>query len=103
MGEEALKNFGKKYKVTLPSVENCDGLCYQNSGIAAVYLKEDSSRDYRDTLIHESVHVWQHFAEYISEETPGDEMEAYFIAHIATTLLKEYERQAALKEPTCPS
>lgn len=44
-----------------------------------------------DTIIHESVHAYQYFFDYASQIAVDREQQAYMIAHIATTLLKEYE------------
>lgn len=57
------------------------------------------TRDPIDTIIHESVHAWQHFIEYIGEEVKGNEFEAYTIAYIASTLITEYARQMGEKDP----
>lgn len=54
-----------------------------------VHIKEGESYwDTVDTIIHESVHVYQMAMEYIGEET-GNEAQAYHIAAIATHLLKD--------------
>lgn len=42
------------------------------------------------TLVHEAVHVWQFLCEYIGEEKPGIEMEAYGIENIARGLVEAY-------------
>lgn len=42
-------------------------------------------------ILHESVHVWQGIMEYIAEEKPGIETEAYTIEHIAVSLMQQYE------------
>ena len=55
-----------------------------------------SAHDLFDTLIHEGVHVFQHMVEYMGEEKPSKEMEAYCIGFIGSTLLKEFIR---LTEP----
>ena len=44
-----------------------------------------------DTIIHESVHVFQGIQQYIGETVIGAEVQAYTIAAIATNLLKEYD------------
>jgi len=51
-----------------------------------------------DTIIHESVHIWQNIVAYIGEPKAGIEIEAYSIAYISSTLIKEYKRLVALKE-----
>lgn len=50
-----------------------------------------------DTIVHESVHVWQFAREWAGDSMsegsppkPMTEVEAYSIAHIAKTLFKEY-------------
>jgi hypothetical protein len=45
-------------------------------------------------LIHESVHVWQEFEEFIGEEKAGREFEAYSIEAISKALMAEYVRQS---------
>lgn len=44
-------------------------------------------------LIHESVHVWQNYANSIGEQNPGSEQEAYAIQGISQELLAEYARR----------
>lgn len=34
-------------------------------------------------LIHEAVHAWQHICEFLNEEAPGGEIEAYAVQTIA--------------------
>lgn len=43
-------------------------------------------------LVHEAVHVWQGYREYIGESKPSDEFEAYSIQGIFSTLLLEFSR-----------
>lgn len=47
------------------------------------------------TLVHEAVHVWQAIRDYLGEDEPATEQEAYCIETIFTNLLKEYDRQQA--------
>lgn len=41
-------------------------------------------------LMHESVHIFQHFKGYIGEHSPSSEFEAYSIQHIFQELFSEY-------------
>jgi hypothetical protein len=36
------------------------------------------------------VHIWQRYKEYIGEDSPGIEIEAYAIENISKTLMEEY-------------
>lgn len=42
-----------------------------------------------DTVIHESVHVYQAIIEYVGDTITSVELPAYFIAEISTNLLKD--------------
>ena len=43
-----------------------------------------------DTIIHESVHIFQAAVKWVGEDKVGIEMEAYSIANISTNLLRDY-------------
>jgi len=45
------------------------------------------------TLTHEAVHVWQEVKEFIGEDNPGREFEAYSIETIAFNLMTSYREQ----------
>ena len=87
-------SFCKKVSHPYPDIDNWCGGTLRSGGWALVFINEKHAKttDVTDTIIHESVHVWQQMVENIGEERPGIEMEAYSIAFIASTLLKEYSR-----------
>lgn len=49
-------------------------------------------------LIHEAVHIWQWARDYIGEQAPSSEFEAYAVEQISTELIREYFRQTARKK-----
>jgi hypothetical protein len=57
-----------------------------SNGNIIVWLSENE-KDVVNTIIHESVHVFQKVMEFIQEDAPGTEVEAYSIAEIACNLL----------------
>lgn len=68
-------------------------ITYDDYGVAIICIKEGLELSLIETfslLVHEAVHLWQAHCEYIGEEAPGDEIEAYAIQKIATELMKEY-------------
>lgn len=70
-------------------------ITYDDYGLAIICLKEGielTTIEAYSLLVHEAVHLWQAHCEYIGEEKPGDEIEAYAIQKIATELMKEYTR-----------
>lgn len=46
-------------------------------------------------LIHEAVHIWQEYREFIGERSPSSEFEAYSIQWIAQNLIDSYIRQTS--------
>ena len=43
------------------------------------------------SLVHEAVHIWQGFCDYIGEENPSKEFEAYTIQNITQRLFDAYK------------
>lgn len=52
--------------------------------------KNRREKDAIATMIHEAVHVWQENRQYIAEEKPAAEQEAYCIEQIAINLIAQY-------------
>ena len=44
-------------------------------------------------IVHEAVHVWQHYCMMIHEHEPASEQEAYGIQSISKSLMAEYARR----------
>jgi hypothetical protein len=49
-------------------------------------LRKCTIADQVGVIAHEAVHVWQYILEFIGEEAPGKEMEAYSIQWITSTM-----------------
>lgn len=49
------------------------------------------------SIVHESVHVWQFIKDYIGEQLPGIEQEAYCIETIYNNLTQAYDKQRKSK------
>ena len=86
-----MEAWAKKNKVFIPKPEsgNLGGVFKACSYIFVVVKPEQDHWALVDTLIHESVHVFQQAMEYVGDE-PGSESEAYHIGHIATNMLKDF-------------
>jgi hypothetical protein len=98
-----------KYKIKNPSDWIIDGknatchtfVSFRNDGgsstICAICIQQQDRMTYSKVaglIVHEAVHVAQHFFEDIGETNPGNEIEAYIIQRIAQNLLFAYERQS---------
>lgn len=92
VSEEELKAYAKRKKKNLPELpETKYGYAAElGSTTFVVTHKHDKYWEAVDTIIHESVHVFQAAMKYIGEDKVGCEMEAYSIATISTNLLKDY-------------
>jgi hypothetical protein len=77
---------------------------FQSSGggqTACVCIDEDSFAFdspivLASVITHESVHIWQRYKEYIGEDAPCLEIEAYAIENISKTLMEEYASRIKL-------
>lgn len=66
--------------------------------IVALNLKECvDGIDIACTLVHESVHIFQRWCEYLGEAEPSKEFEAYCIESIFENLMRECKRKIVIK------
>lgn len=88
-----MKRWLKKNSLAIPPINKDDiGNVYACGSYIFVVIGEiDVYWDVVDTIIHESVHVYQKGMEYIGEVTKSGEAQAYHIAAIATNLLKDHD------------
>lgn len=83
----------KQRKWTIPDLAESLGATGDFGKHQVVYVDPNQDAwELVDTIVHESTHVFQHLVEYIGEDTPSKEFEAYCIGYISTTLLKELAR-----------
>ena len=72
-------------------VQRDDG---EMTAIVCIGLTEDHSAvEIAALLVHEAVHVWQHYCESINEHDPASEQEAYGIQSLSQSLMAEYARR----------
>ena len=93
MGQTALETFYKKKKAICPPTEGNSGLTISHeNGHILVYVDdaEELAPTMANTLIHESVHVFQEGMNFIGERQVGNECAAYSIAEIAENLMADY-------------
>lgn len=92
--EEEMLDWHKKKKKPKPELpENSFGYAVGVGSYAFVCLvpqKKSNVWEDIDTIIHESVHIFQACMKHVQEGDIGHEMEAYSIATISTNLLKDY-------------
>ena len=100
VGKGSLTKFLTKKKIELPSeLSEMSGCVFSMGRDTVIYIEPSKEVwDTFDTIIHESVHVWQVLMKFVGEDVHGIEQEAYTIARISTTLLKEF---IALGEKEC--
>lgn len=87
------KKWCKRNKIVPDTISDEDvGAVLTHGSYCFVYITPGVKNKWElfDTIVHESVHVFQESVAYVVEEKPGIEAEAYQIAAIATNLLKEY-------------
>lgn len=101
--DAALKHLGVPAGIPWISNDHSDATAHvldrSGGGTAVVVgLRVDEGRsaiEIAGLLVHESVHIWQRYAESIGERNPGDEQEAYAIQAISQELMAEYARRIA--------
>ena len=76
--------------ITTPQANaTCHYITNASGLICIVCLRQGDRRDgvqIAGLLVHEAVHIWQNYAEYIGEEHPAREQEAYAIQSISRFL-----------------
>lgn len=66
-----------------------DGTCV----IVAISVTNETPIQIACLLVHEAVHIVQHYFEEINEKHPASEQEAYAVQIMSQTLMEEYLRQ----------
>ena len=66
-----------------------DGVCC----VVAIHVTDQTPIQIAALLVHEAVHVVQHYFEQIAERHPAIEQTAYAIQYMSQTLMEEYFRQ----------
>lgn len=90
-------------KVRIEEIDpsNLGGVYACGSFIFVVINPKQKHWDLVDTIVHESVHVFQKALAYVQETVSGTETQAYYIAGITVNLLKDFhalhdQREAGL-------
>ena len=93
------KENGLEINSQVASIE-CDAcvVTHHNDGVhhcivVLLIQGEEDKNHLLSVLAHESVHVYQEFRDYIGEESPGPEFEAYTIQEIFLNLITELDKQ----------
>lgn len=69
-----------------------------NDMVLMVAIRPTETREKAfEVIAHEAVHVWQFIKEYLGEDEPSREFEAYSIESIYTALTAEYDQQLGYK------
>jgi hypothetical protein len=62
--------------------------------VVGVVIRADADGiTHATALCHETAHIWQWICEYIGEDSPSPEFEAYAMENICRELFEEYVRQ----------
>jgi hypothetical protein len=71
-------------------LDNVDG---GSAVIVAISVTNETPIQIACLLVHEAVHIIQHYFEEMNEKHPASEQEAYAIQSMSQTLMEEYLRQ----------
>jgi hypothetical protein len=87
-----MENWCKKNKLPCPKFDETNrGCAYSFGSHIFVYVDPKQKHwDLVDTLVHESVHVWQKAMDYVEEREYGREAAAYHTAAVVVNLLKDF-------------
>lgn len=71
---------------------------YSHEGTGYVFVCIDGYEQHAEVeiyglLVHEAMHIWRWIREYIDEETPSSEFEAYAMQNLSQRLIHEFKRQ----------
>lgn len=92
-----LKRLGVECRWLAPGKDACVHSFAGPKGLCSVVCLGDVSEldgvEIAGLLIHEAVHVWQHWCDDIGEHSPGTEQEAYGVQAVAQELMAEYARR----------
>jgi hypothetical protein len=89
----------KKRKLPAANFDSCAGLTFDGGSEFLVWVDlSQKPEDILDTAIHEAVHVYQMICSFLGEESKAEEFQAYTIAYIASSIIKQVnkERNSAL-------
>lgn len=90
---EALCEQEGLFPVDMP--ETNDATLVEYGSPDAILLYDDGFDETKlvSLLVHECVHIWQNYIDYIGEKNPSIEFQAYSIQDIFTNVYGEYKRQ----------
>lgn len=76
------------------SVDGCKPVCLVS--LASSVTKKSSRAYIYGVLVHEAVHVWQKYRDWIGETNPSKEFEAHAIEQISYQLICAFNKQVKL-------
>ena len=93
----ALKRIGQSASWIATGKDACVHSFTGQRGLCCVVclgdVTERSGVEIAGLLVHEAVHVWQHWCDDVGEHSPGAEQEAYGVQAVAQELMAEYARR----------